>query len=57
MNHCDAKTTVEVLLVYLLECLKNLRDGPVWEMIDGSETNLSTQRQKNLNFVHKEFIK
>jgi hypothetical protein len=57
MSHCDAKTTVEVILVYLLECFKNLGDGPVCEMIDGGETNLSTQHRKKRNFVHKEYIK
>ena len=56
MHRCDAKATMEVVLVYLLECLENLRDSSVREMVDRCEANLVTQCQEKRNLVNKENV-
>jgi hypothetical protein len=43
----DVKSSLEIILVHLLECLENLRNSPVHEIIDSRETDLSTKCQKN----------
>jgi hypothetical protein len=56
MHRCDAETTMEVVLVYLLECFENLRNSSVRKMIDRREANFATQRQEERNLVDKENI-
>jgi hypothetical protein len=56
MHCCDAEATLKVVLIYLLKCFEYLRDGTVRKMIDHCKTNLTTQRQKERNLVHKENV-
>ena len=44
MHCCDAKATMEIILVNLLECFEYLWDSPVPKMVDRCEANLATQQ-------------
>jgi hypothetical protein len=46
VHHCDMKTTLEIILVNLLEILDYLRHHAVREVIDGCERDLVAKRQE-----------
>jgi hypothetical protein len=43
VNHCDVKTTLEIILMNLLESLEYLRHRAVHEVIDGCERDLAAK--------------
>jgi hypothetical protein len=56
VHHCDMKTTLEIILVNLLESLEYLRHRVVREVIDGCERDIAAKRQEERIIVHKEYI-
>jgi hypothetical protein len=56
MHSGDTKTAMEVVLEDLLECLKNLRDSSVSQMVNRCKANLATQLEKKRNLVDEEYI-
>jgi hypothetical protein len=52
----DMKSSLEIILIHLLECLENVRNIPVREMIDSRETDLVTKCQEKWNLVHEEDV-
>ena len=53
---CDAKATIEVVLVNLHKTLEYHRNGAIGEVSDHRETNHSAQCQKERYFVDEENI-
>jgi hypothetical protein len=53
MNHCDLKTTLEIILINLLESLEYLRHRAVHDVIDGCECDIAAKRQEELILIHK----
>ena len=56
MYRSNVESSTEVVLVYLLECLKDLGYRPIRKMIDGREIDLPTQGQEKWNLVDKKYI-
>jgi hypothetical protein len=42
----DVKSSLEIIFIHLLECLENLRNSPIREMIDSRETDLAKVSRK-----------
>jgi hypothetical protein len=57
MQHCDAETSLEIVLIYLFESSEDGWDGSIGEMIDSGEAYLATQCQKERYLVDKEDIR
>jgi hypothetical protein len=53
VHHCEVKTTLEIILLNLLESLEYLRHLAVCEVIDGCERDLAAKRQEERILVHK----
>ena len=56
MHLGDAKATLEIILIDLLECLENLCHRVVCKMVDCHEAYLLTQHQEEWDLVHKKDI-
>jgi hypothetical protein len=52
----DLKSTVEIELVYLFKSFIDVLDLPIGQVVDCSETDLSTECNKKRNLVHKENV-
>jgi hypothetical protein len=46
MYGCDSESALEVILIDVLECFENFWDSSIAQMINGGETNFSTQREE-----------
>jgi hypothetical protein len=46
VHHCDVETTLEIILINLLESLEYLRHRAVREVIDGCERDIAAKRQE-----------
>jgi hypothetical protein len=55
-HHCDVKTTLEIILISLLESLEYLRHRAVREAIDGCERDIAANRLEERIIFHKEYI-
>ena len=56
MHFSDAEATLEIIHVNLLECLEDLWNSPVHEMVDCHETDFLTQCEKEWNLVDKKML-
>jgi hypothetical protein len=56
MQCSDAKATLEIALIHLLESLEYLGNRPVRKMVDRRKTNFLAQRQKERDLIHKENV-
>ena len=53
MYCCDSETTLEILLVDLLEGLIDAHELPVAQVCHHGETDLATECEKEWNLIHK----
>jgi hypothetical protein len=56
MYGCDSESTLEVILIDVLECFENYWDSSNTQMINGNETNFSNQLEEERYLVDKEDI-
>ena len=56
MQNGDSEALIEIVLIDLLECLEDVRNSSVRQMIHSRETDFAVECQVERYFVHKEYI-